>query len=436
MKTTITILIVAVATIIGWQQRNALNQLHAEELVLISTSTDPAFIGNPGGATHTAATLKTRADTNDEARTAAKNLIVWLKEGWKPLSVGFHILDNRADTVTARMNQLDSLQLRVLIEQLRNDPDIDDTHRNGAIRTAAICLSDLDPTAAMTILSGMDGMDGPPGDLTNKGYDYVIGKWASTDPLAALAWMRENRTKVNKYQGGRAFVIGLAAKDPKLAFQSLIEFEAYDLHGDGEYEGRPDFSAAEKIARTARTLEDRTVMLGILRELADHAGDDPDYAVGYTCEHALHVMAEGLATYESARTITWLKSLEIRPTEAAELLQALRNSKVTATGGAGKWQQENQQAVEKWLTENVDGPAKRPDAAASTTTDPARQAEPENHPEPTPGTYPVAVAVDGRPGFVTSPFTGKIIEVNGVPSGTLIADPSCPAGEKKYFRVP
>ncbi|MCX6864691.1 MAG: hypothetical protein NTV46_00480, partial [Verrucomicrobia bacterium] len=326
-------------------------------------------------------------------------------------------------------------QLRVMIEEFRTSTDMEDPWfmRKNAIGVAIDALADTDPQAAMTILTDMGGQLN---DLIFEGYDRVIGKWASTDPLAALAWVKKNRTKIGKHDGLNAFVIGLAAKDLKLAFQSLVEFEAYDLHGDGEYEGRPDFSVAEKIARTARTLEDRTVMLEILRELADNAGDDPDYVVGYTCEHALHVMAEGLATYGCARVTAWLESLDLRPGEAAQLLHALRNSKVTATGEAGTRQRENQQAVEKWLIQAVGDPAKRPAVFASADTVAARPSEPENHPEPVPGNYPVAATVDGRPGFVASPFNGKIIDVRDVPSGTLVADPTFPASEKKYFRIP
>jgi len=49
---------------------------------------------------------------------------------------------------------------------------------------------------------------------------------------------------------------------------------------------------------------------------------------------------------------------------------------------------------------------------------------------------PVAEAVKGKPGFVLSPFNGKIIDVNHIPPGTLVADPTYPVEEKKYFRVP
>lgn len=49
---------------------------------------------------------------------------------------------------------------------------------------------------------------------------------------------------------------------------------------------------------------------------------------------------------------------------------------------------------------------------------------------------PVAAAIPGKAGYVSSPFCGKIIDVRGMPAGTLVADPNFPAAEKKYFRVP
>ena len=49
---------------------------------------------------------------------------------------------------------------------------------------------------------------------------------------------------------------------------------------------------------------------------------------------------------------------------------------------------------------------------------------------------PVAEPVADQPGFVKSPFSGKIIDVRGIPAGTLVADPMFPSEEKKHFRVP
>lgn len=56
-------------------------------------------------------------------------------------------------------------------------------------------------------------------------------------------------------------------------------------------------------------------------------------------------------------------------------------------------------------------------------------------PEPKPRAQ-VARVVPGKPGFVFSPYNNKIIDVKGIPSGTLVQDPTYPQSEKKYFRVP
>lgn len=51
-------------------------------------------------------------------------------------------------------------------------------------------------------------------------------------------------------------------------------------------------------------------------------------------------------------------------------------------------------------------------------------------------TYPQVTPVPGQPGFVYSPYNNMVIDVRDLPSGTLVADPSYPPSEKKYFRVP
>lgn len=50
--------------------------------------------------------------------------------------------------------------------------------------------------------------------------------------------------------------------------------------------------------------------------------------------------------------------------------------------------------------------------------------------------YPFANPVPGKDGFVFSPFNNKVVDVRDIPSGTLVMDPTYPAADKKYFRVP
>lgn len=50
--------------------------------------------------------------------------------------------------------------------------------------------------------------------------------------------------------------------------------------------------------------------------------------------------------------------------------------------------------------------------------------------------YAFATPVPGKDGFVFSPYNQKLVDVRDIPSGTLVQDPTYPAAEKKYFRVP
>ncbi len=66
-----------------------------------------------------------------------------------------------------------------------------------------------------------------------------------------------------------------------------------------------------------------------------------------------------------------------------------------------------------------------------------RPEDPKHKPAPPRDTpAPIAVAVKDKPGFVMSPFNDKIVDVRDIPPGTLVADPTYPLTEKKYFRVP
>lgn len=66
-------------------------------------------------------------------------------------------------------------------------------------------------------------------------------------------------------------------------------------------------------------------------------------------------------------------------------------------------------------------------------------APPTNTPPPTTAgkkNYPTAAAVPGRPGFVYNPYTHTMVNVTGIRSGQLCADPEDPDAANHKFRVP
>lgn len=87
------------------------------------------------------------------------------------------------------------------------------------------------------------------------------------------------------------------------------------------------------------------------------------------------------------------------------------------------------------------------DAAAGAEPEPAGEAvlnertraaprEEKVYPKPPAPTYPVAKPVEGSPGMVVSPHSGNIIDVTGLPPGSLARDPATPGSEKAIFRIP
>jgi hypothetical protein len=78
-------------------------------------------------------------------------------------------------------------------------------------------------------------------------------------------------------------------------------------------------------------------------------------------------------------------------------------------------------------------PASSDGGPAAAGSKPSKRAErPAGAPKP----IPVAEPVSGQPGMVKSPFNGKLVDVTGIPAGTMVADPTYPPEQKKYFRVP
>ena len=89
-------------------------------------------------------------------------------------------------------------------------------------------------------------------------------------------------------------------------------------------------------------------------------------------------------------------------------------------------------------------PSPGPDSSPKPQPDPEPKPDPQPQAQPPPlpptppvkQTVPTARAVPGKPGYVFSPFNNKVIDVEGIQSGRLAADPTYPLSEKKYFRVP
>ncbi len=118
--------------------------------------------------------------------------------------------------------------------------------------------------------------------------------------------------------------------------------------------------------------------------------------------------------------------------------QRKKANKATQKVTAEQVKQQEETAAKKKQEEELKQTLENPGAGAT-------GAPPETTPPPQTTTPPVeqkradyafANKVPGKEGFVFSPYNNKVVDVRDIPSGTLVQDPTYPASEKKYFRVP
>ena len=99
---------------------------------------------------------------------------------------------------------------------------------------------------------------------------------------------------------------------------------------------------------------------------------------------------------------------------------------------------QDQQKIQAQRDRMKERDERKPEELAETTVErtPERDSTSPKPTETKPKDYAFANPVPGKEGFVFSPYNQKLVDVRDIPSGTLVQDPTYPASEKKYFRVP
>lgn len=94
------------------------------------------------------------------------------------------------------------------------------------------------------------------------------------------------------------------------------------------------------------------------------------------------------------------------------------------------------------IKEEAERKKKEEELAGKTPEKPGGTPGGDIQPKPEPKTpkkeWPFANPVPGKEGFVFSPYNNKMVDVRGIPSGSLVEDPTYPPPEQKEkrFRVP
>ena len=118
---------------------------------------------------------------------------------------------------------------------------------------------------------------------------------------------------------------------------------------------------------------------------------------------------------------------------------AKQPDKTAATAEAEKLKEE--EAAKKKDKEKSDVAQEKPTEKPDATTEPGTSDKPKSSTESKGKSYPVAIRAPGRENCVLSPYNNKLVSTlddnnKPLPTGTLVQDPSYPASEKKFFRVP
>lgn len=367
------IVILLVAALFGVPNQQRLVMVRASHAKLVAeAATLGIFLDSSNAADPVRITKRGRADREADARLAAAEFIAFAKEmeaiekkGGPPDEA----MQKRTMEMMDRMMSLDSAQLKILIAELRANKELKDETREGLISFAIMTLSNDHPQAALALLTESADLFKENG-MGKHVVSSSLTKWANDDPLAALEWVRKNSGKFPDLitdDAKRGLISGAAVSDPKLAFKLI-----------GELGIKETSSPVSEIIDAAKTAEDRTAVLGALREhLATIANEDTRQSAANNAVAALarSVVKEG---FESGTK--WIAAANLSPAELESFASALSYSDKKGETGQwiewiGKnlpseksddpirnivrnWTRDDFQAAGEWLTRAPEGPTK------------------------------------------------------------------------------
>lgn len=261
----ITAIILAAGGLLGWKQQVRLatargdhQAVSAEAAALGLSPGEIAAAGKPPLATKTGR-IDSSAGKLAAARDFARELIDFAKEMKEHEKSGQppdEALQARIMTTLRKFMDLGPEEIKVVIEELRDHPDVDDEMRRGIVGFAVMMMSNEQPESALTLftesadLVKLDGM-------AEHVVASALGKLAERDPFAAIDWIRKNSEKHGKLitdQARSAILASALRQDPKSGLGLIKDLGFKDDH-----------SVLQGISGAVRTPEERDALLGVLR---------------------------------------------------------------------------------------------------------------------------------------------------------------------------
>ncbi len=369
----ISLLILALGAVIGWQDHQRLAVVKSEHAKLVAEAGKFGIVLDPANTKDgILITKRERENKEADAKKIAVEFIAFANEMEAIQKSGNppdEATQQKITDFTERMMSLDAAQLKILIAEVRASKDLKDEMRQGLLGFAIMSLASDHPQSALTVFTESadlfkDGMMG------THVISSSLARWAKDDPMAALEWVRKNGEKfpdlVND-DAKRGMISGAATNDPKLAFQLISELGMKETS-----------QAISQIASAAKTPEARTAALGALREYLATLKDEQSRSVAVS--NALSNLANGVASEGFNAGIKWVADSNLTQAELKDFAGGLSHSVKSAETGqwiewlgetfpngdsnndirqqVRNWTQNDYQAAGKWLATTPDGPVK------------------------------------------------------------------------------
>lgn len=373
-------IILLAAGFFGWQGyerlatargENARLTHEAEELGLETTG-----LAATGGGKAATAKVRRGGGASEQDKTAhakdfAAKLIAFAREMEEAQKSGQQPdqeMQKRIMDLIGGILDLDANQLKVLVNEVRDAPDMSADMRSGMVGFAVMMLANDHPATALNLLAESSDLLKESG-MSRHVVAGALQKWAESDPKAAIEWTRKNakdHPEMVTDETKKGILAGAARLDPALAFTLVTELDLKD-----------GSSLGSAVAEAANTPEQRTAVMAALREHLKTLDGKDRLAMLSTTMSALG----GKAAQEGFSASTaWLGSTNL----SAEEFEGFANgiSYWQAKGDTGKWldwmdgkvpadkldnkvrslmdqwTQQDYKAAGQWINDTKDGPVK------------------------------------------------------------------------------
>lgn len=386
----LTVLILIVGGLPAWFQQQRLAGVEDERMSMTAEARQLGIRMDGDDGSGKRMTRRERVKLEKEARATAADLgdfaleLEGRKERGEEPGGDFQV---RAMEMMTRLSALSPGQLKVVIAGLGDHPGISGEVRGNIIGFSIMTLATDHPEAAVALYAESAGLVNE-ADIGGHVIAAALEKWAESDPLRAMEWLRANGDRDPGLEGDgplHGVLAGAAVQDPVLAFGMLKDLELVD-----------SVSAVHAIMGTGhQSLEQRTAVMEALR--GHLAGISDEMEREETGASALEMFARSADQGGFDELTGWMESVDFTAGEKERFAGGLTYYTTRGDTGrwiewldgnlsgadvgnpvrelVGEWTQQDYLSAGTWLSEAADGPAKL--AAVEAYAEAVAEYEPE-----------------------------------------------------------